>query len=235
MTRIRWLAPGAVWAMDDTGTCRKGKIHHVRDAASRYDLTLLPAASLPGKEVARNLKELIDRHGPPLVAKRDNGSNLNDWSVNEVLERYGIIPLNSPPYYPRYNGQIERGQREVGEELDAFPTKVPIVSPQGKERLAQVKETLVSRRRPCLDGRTAEEVFQSGQCRMSWYNQDRRQAALRQIRRMSAEIVEREGLRTKRARAAAWRRAVETWLLQEGIIAIEKGKSVTPFPSILVS
>jgi len=30
-------------------------------------------------------------------------------------------------------------------------------------------------------------------------------------------------------------RAVETWLLQEGIIAIEKGGSVTPNPSFLVS
>ena len=235
MTRIQWLMPGAVWAMDDMGTCRKGKIHHVRDAASRYDLTLLPAARLPGKEVARNLKELIELHGPPLVAKRDNGSNLNDEAVNEVLERYAIIPLNSPPHYPRYNGQIERGQREVGEELDTFPTAVPITSPEGKERLGLVREALAHRHRPCLGGRIAEDVFQSGRERMSWYNQDRRIAALEHIERMSAEIIEREGLWTKRTVARAWRRAVETWLLQEGIIAIEKGESVTPFPSILVS
>ena len=70
---------------------------------------------------------------------------------------------------------------------------------------------------------------------MSWYNQDRRKDALEHIERMSAEIIEREGIRTKRGVAAARRRAVETWLLQEGIIAIEKGKSVTPFPSFSVS
>ncbi len=235
MTRIRYLLPGAIWALDDMGTCREGKIHHVRDAGSRYDLTLLPAVSLPGKEVARNLTELIELYGPPLVAKRDNGSNLNHGEVDEVLERHLVIPLNSPPHYPRYNGQIERGQREVREELDAFPTEVPIVSPEGKERLALVREALAHRQRPCLGGRMAEEVFQSGRGRMSWYNQDRRKAALEQIERMSAEIIAREGIRTKRTAATAWRRAVETWLLQEGIIAIEKGDSVTPFPSILVS
>jgi hypothetical protein len=195
----------------------------------------MAAARLPGKEVARNLQELIELHGPPLVAKRDNGSNLNHKEVNEVLERHAIIPLNSPPRYPRYNGQIERGQREVGEELDTFPTDVPIVSPEGKRRLGLVGETLARRSRPCLGGRAAEEVFQTGRGRMAWYTQDRRIDALEHIETMSTEIIEREGIRTKRGVAAAWRRAVETWLLQEGIITIEKGKSVTPFPSILVS
>lgn len=221
--------------MDDMGTSRNGKIHHVRDAASRYDLTLLPATSLPGKEVARNLEELIELHGPPLVVKRDNGSNLNDKAVNEVLRRHSIIPLNSPPRYPRYNGQIERGQGEVKGELDAFPTEVPIFSPEGKERLGWVKETLARRPRPCLGGGTPDGVFQAGQGRMAWYTQDRRLSALEHIEQMSAAIIEREGIRTKRGVAAAWRRAVETWLLQEGIITIERGESVTPFPSISVS
>lgn len=221
--------------MDDMGTSRKGKIHHVRDAASRYDLTLLPAASLPGKEVARNLEELIELHGPPLVVKRDNGSNLNAEEVNEVLERHAIIPLNSPPRYPRYNGGIERGQGEVKGELDAFPAEVPIVSPEGKERLGWMKETLAHRPRPCLGGGTPDQAFQSGQERMAWYTKDRRHAALEHIEQMSAEIIRREGIRTKRGMASAWRRAVETWLLQEGIITIERGESVTPFSSIAVS
>lgn len=221
--------------MDDMGTFRKGKIHHVRDAASRFDLALLPARHLPGKEVARNLTELIEMHGPPLVVKRDNGSNLNDTAVNEVLVRYAIIPLNSPPRYPRYNGGIERGQGEVKGELDAFPTEVPLFSEAGKERLGLVKEALAHRPRPCLGGGTPDQAFQAGQGRMAWYTQDRRLAALEHIEQMSAAIIEREGIRTKRGVAAAWRRSVETWLLQEGIITIERGESVTPFPSISVS
>ena len=235
MTRIEYLLPGAIWAMDDMGTSREGKIHHVRDAASRFDLALLPAKHLPGKEVARNLEELIAAHGAPLVVKRDNGSNLNAKEVNEVLKRHAIIPLNSPPRYPRYNGGIERGQGEVGEALDAFPTKAPFVSPEGRERLVLVRKALVHRRRPCLAGRTAEETHCSGQERMGWYTYDRRKAALEHIEIMSAEIVRQEGASVKRAAARAWRRAVETWLLQEGIIAIQKGGTVTPFPSIPVS
>ena len=235
MTRIEYLLPGAIWAMDDMGTCRRGKIHHVRDASSRYDLSLMAADKLPGKEVARNLEELIAAHGPPLVVKRDNGSNLNAEEVNEVLKRHAIIPLNSPPRYPRYNGMIERGQSEVREELDAFPTKAPFASPEGKERLALVQEALVHRRRPCLEGRTAEERLCSGQARMGWYTYDRRKAALEQIAKTSTEIARQEGASTKRIAARAWRRAVETWLLQEGIIAIQKGGSVTPNPSLLVS
>jgi len=142
---------------------------------------------------------------------------------------YVWCPRNS------YNGQIERGQREVGEELDTFPAAVPIVSPEGKRRLGLVGERLSRRSRPCLGGRAAEEVFYTGRGRLAGYTQDRRIAALEQVEQMSADIIEREGIRTKRGVAAVWRRAVETWLLQEGIIAIEKGESVTPFPSILVS
>lgn len=235
MTRIRYLMPGAIWTMDDMGTCRRGKIHHVRDSASRYDLTLMAASRLPGKEVARNLEELIVLHGPPLVVKRDNGSNLNAEEVNEVLDRHAIIPLNSPPHYPRYNGQIERGQGEVREELNAFPEGVPIVSPEGKVRLSMVKESLAHRRRPCLGGQTAAEAFLAGRERMFWYNYDRRKAALESIEMTRAEIVHQEGTQTERAAAGAWRRAVETWLLQEGVIAIEKRGSVTPFPSFSVS
>ena len=58
---------------------------------------------------------------------------------------------------------------------------------------------------------------------------------LEQIETQSAEYVRQEGAATKRTVARAWRRAVETWLLQEGIIAIEKGGSVTPKPSLSVS
>ena len=235
LNRVQWAMPRAVWAMDDMGTSRKGKIHHVRDAASRFDLALLPATSLPGKEVARNLEELIELHGPPLVVKRDNGSNLNAEEVNEVLRRYSIIPLNSPPCYPHYNGGIERGQGEVKGELDAFLAGVRIASPEGKERLGWMKDTLAGRPRPCLGGETPDQAFQSGQERMAWYTKDRRRFALEQIEQTSAGIIKREGIRTKRGVAAAWRRAVETWLLQEGIITIEKGESVTPFSSISVS
>ena len=70
---------------------------------------------------------------------------------------------------------------------------------------------------------------------MGWYTYDRRKSALEHIAKTSVEIIRQEGASSKRAAGRAWRRAVETWLLQEGIIAIEKGGSVTPNPSLSVS
>ena len=124
---------------------------------------------------------------------------------------------------------------EVKEELDVFPTKAPAASLEEKKWLILVQALLANRPRACLDGRTAGDTLLSGQDRMAWYTYDRRCAMLEQIETQSAEYVRQEGAATKRTAARDWRRAVETWLLQEGIIAIEKGGSVTPKPSLSVS
>jgi hypothetical protein len=55
--------------------------------------------------------------GRPLVLKRDNGSNLNHQAVDEVLARYLVLPLKSPPHYPPYNGAIECAVRELVEKI----------------------------------------------------------------------------------------------------------------------
>ena len=60
-----------------------------------------------GETVAVHLEQLFLQHGPPLVLKRDNGSNLNQQAVDEVLARYLVMPLNSPPHYAPYNGGME--------------------------------------------------------------------------------------------------------------------------------
>jgi len=62
--------------------------------------------------VAEHLEKLFRRHGPPLFLKRDNGSPLNAAEVDAVLADYGVIPLNSPAYYPRYNGAMEKSIRD---------------------------------------------------------------------------------------------------------------------------
>jgi len=62
--------------------------------------------------VAGHLAQLFDRFGPPLFCKRDNSGNLNQTTVNEVLENAWVIPINNPPKMVSYNGAIERTQRE---------------------------------------------------------------------------------------------------------------------------
>ncbi|MEI6415376.1 MAG: transposase family protein, partial [Pseudomonadota bacterium] len=122
--RIHWHVPGAVWSVDPTelvltrdGQRQKLRLLPVLDLASRYKLLPLIGDRLPGEVVAARLDELFHHHGAPLVLKRDNGSNLNDPAVDEVLSRWLVLPLNSPPHYPPYNGGIERSQRDLKSAL----------------------------------------------------------------------------------------------------------------------
>jgi hypothetical protein len=66
--------------------------------------------------VAVYLEQLFLQHGPPLVLKGDNGSNLNQQAVNELLACYRVMPLTSPTHYAPYNGGMEcaRTQNPAG-------------------------------------------------------------------------------------------------------------------------
>ena len=46
------------------------------------------------------------------MLKRDNGSNLNQQAVNEVLACYLVMPLTSPADYAPYNGGMECARTE---------------------------------------------------------------------------------------------------------------------------
>jgi hypothetical protein len=57
----------------------------VQDLASRYKFTPWVGEQVLGEIVAVRLEQLFLRQGPPLVLKRDNGSNLNHQAVDEIL------------------------------------------------------------------------------------------------------------------------------------------------------
>jgi hypothetical protein len=226
---VRWMVPGAVWAMDDKKQRGVGTMHQVQDLASRYKFPPPIGRQVRGEEVAGNLEALVRMHGAPLVLKRDNGGNLNHEAVEECLDRNLIIPLNSPPYYPRYNGGIERAQRELGEAMSLLPACAlePDVTRERQVRL--LVDTINHTRRPCLGGRSSCEVFCRARAAMERYNRRRRKEALREIASMCAEAVTATRRKDRRSVKAAWRRSVETWLLREGIIAVSRGKCVTHF------
>ncbi|MEI7881592.1 MAG: hypothetical protein WCI95_12025, partial [bacterium] len=121
--RIYWNAPRLVWAVDDVHIGyhedRKVWSNQIRDLGSRYQFVphLSLGSVLHGELVAERLDRLFEVNGAPLVLKRDNGGNLDCAAVDAVLERYVVVPLNSPLQYPSYNGGIEKGQREFKEEL----------------------------------------------------------------------------------------------------------------------
>jgi hypothetical protein len=228
MGRIEWRVPGAVWSLDDTGSRRRGFVHQVQDLASRYKFPPPAGDAMPhGEEVAENLERLFERHGAPLVVKRDNGGNLNHGAVDALLDRYLVIPLNSPPYWPGYNGGIERAQRELAEETRLMRDQGPATDLGHGQRARLSVESLNHRRRPCLRGRTSCEVFCTGREEMGLYNKRRRREAIDTVIAMFGARLESLPRFTRRTIDAAWRHSVETWLLSEGIITIKNPNSVT--------
>ena len=235
LRRVHWQLPGAVWSVDPTELVvvrdsqrQKIQILPVLDLASRYKLPPLVGECLTGELVAARLEESFRRFGAPLVLKRDNGSNLNSEAVNEVLARWLVIPLNSPPHYPPYNGGIERAQRELKEALRPRLTAGPD-SDVADLAMLTVHE-LNHKPRRCLRGQTACEQFAGAKANLRGYTRRRRKEIFEQISELAMKLMLEQPARTQPHADATWRQAVETWLLQNEIITISEPKSVTQFP-----
>jgi len=234
---IQWLVPGAVWSVDPTNLVlvwddvrQKRTVLPVIDLASRYKLPPLVGERLGGEVVAVRLHELFTQHGPPLVLKRDLGSNLNSGAVDEVLAHWLVIPLNSPPHYPLYNGGIERNQRELKAALRPRLLAAGNAPAAWPELAALTVHELNHRPRRCLQGKTTCEVFATAKTNMRGYTRRRRKELFDQISERAMTIMLEQPARTQLHADAAWRRAVETTLQQLEIIAISETKSVTQFP-----
>jgi len=226
LRRITWHVPGLVWAMDST-RIRSMDLEQVQDLASHYKFEPLVAVALNGEQVAEHLERIITLYGPPLILKRDRGSNLRDQAVQAVLEKYLIVALDSPRQYPPYNGAIERAQREIKELLEEGPSLVEVALTNHRA----AAHSLNHRRRPCLQGRTACAVFQESREAMSIYTRPKRKEVIDWIRNKAQDILHANGSSRADARDAAWRRAVESWLHQHGAITVEVDGNVLPcFP-----
>jgi transposase InsO family protein len=226
LKRITWRVPGLTWAMDGTRIGR-AELQQVQDLASRYKFEPFLAGSLTGEQVAEHLERIIAAHGPPLILKRDRGSNLQDDAVRAVLERHLIVPLDSPRQYPKYNGAIEHAQGEMKEELKAHHLRAA----HALVNYTAATHRLNHRRRPCLGGRTACAVLEAGREAVKAYTRPKRKEVIDWIRCEALAIIQREGSAGADARDAAWRRAVETWLHRNGVITVSVDGEVLPcFP-----
>lgn len=235
LVRIEWKAPRLIWAIDDLQLKGLGvQWNHVQDMGSRYKF--LPGIGvgsrgpMGGHAVAERLARLFDGHGAPLVLKRDNGGNLNHAAVEEVLAAYGVIALNSPVYYPRYNGSIEVGQREVRACLkERLALQAEWASAWGEG----VVQDLNHRSRPCLEGRTSCHVFALGKVASEQYDAGKRKEVRDEIAAL-AEVI-RGGMQEtdQRAERTAWRLAIETWLRDHEMIVVTQPENVLPgFPKL---
>lgn len=228
--RVEWLAPGLVWAMDDMEICGRS-VHHLRDVGSNYTITVLGDTDMAdGMRVATELEERFVQYGAPLFLKRDNGGNLNHHAVDVVLERWCVIPLNSPPHYPPYNGGIEHGQREI--KVDVMRLIDPATASDTEFRLAcrlAGHERNQYRRRE-LRWRTSAQVFAAlGPRYRRMYDRLRRKEVFDTIKAIAVDITALLGNDQPRNAKTAWRYAVEQWMQRNNVIRITRNGEVLPY------
>jgi hypothetical protein len=233
--RLRWKQANLAWAIDATEYGRDGRgqrlwVHAVKDLASRYQMEPLTALESSGVAVARHLETLFLQHGAPLLLKRDNGSVFNHHAVNEVLARWGVIPLNSPAYYAPYNGAIEQGIRELKDEVRrALPVPESWTVGQVAPFVAVAAAKRNYQPRRCLGGANAQDIYRQKQRRGRW-NQRQRHQAFEWISARAKAILENRMKTDQRSAQAAWRHAVEAWLCDQALIEVHiNPASVTPF------
>jgi hypothetical protein len=111
--QLRWHRAGAVWAIDYTKPPAPidniySSILVVRDLASGYQLLALPTTDQSAKTACDAIVPLFQQFGPPIVLKSDNVP-FRAAEFTELLDRWRVCHLPSPPRTPNYNGAAEAG------------------------------------------------------------------------------------------------------------------------------
>lgn len=231
--RHHWRKVGAVWAMDDMDFgCdahgRRLRLHNVMDLGSRHMFEPMEDESLIGDKVADNLEGLFYKHGAPVFAKSDCASNLlRSEAVSKVLTRWCVLPLLSPPYYPQYNGVIERGQSDARTALaDLLPDTAFCEAVHFKAYAEGAIDRCNHIHRTTLGGQHACHAFSTRNGEMKTEICERRKIyewiEAKQEYILSSTVSDPED-RDEWAVNAAWRSAAEEWLLQNKVIEIIPG------------
>jgi len=82
------------------------------DASTRHRTSALWVPAYSAREVAKMLAADFAANGAPLVLRSDNASVHDAPEVHAVLDQHEVLMLHGPTYYPQYNGQLERQNRE---------------------------------------------------------------------------------------------------------------------------
>jgi transposase InsO family protein len=227
MKRIDWLWAGLAWACDATEYGADGQlIIPVQDLASRYRFAPLLTERLDGGQIAAHLEQLFRQHGPPLCLKRDNGSPFNHHAVDDLLARFRVLPLNNPPYWPRYNGAMEKSIRDFKAALEQRLQTTPPVSPEMTPAAELTAHHLNHQPRRCLHGRTACAVFHDDAHRRRW-SQRQRTTIFRLLLQQFGATVEKAANGHHPDPATLWRLTVESWLRCQGLIVVRQNPNVS--------
>ena len=234
LLRVEWLVPGIAWAIDGTeyaDASGKWQIMTTRDLCSKYLFRPMVTAWTPcSEEVSGHVASLCNDNEAPLFLKMDNGSNLIGQSVMKILAGNRIIPLISPPEYPRYNGSLEKAQGDIKEALrKSLPLGREVSLEEFKLHAALAAHDLNHRSKDILKGKNPCQVFHD-ETRRIQFTEPERKVVYDWINQTQNDILKEAQDCSKRTVATARRKAIEAWLLKNNIIRLTlNGKSVTQF------
>ena len=207
--RYEITEPMVMWSEDGAGFKagkRKREAMILQDECARYKVhTRLAEGPATEQHVLEYLEEAFQTHGAPLILKQDNIAYQNTEAIQKLCDRHGVLLLNSPAYYPQYNGKKERSVRDIKGYVRALQRNG--VGENLEQQLAlAVKDLNDDRPRPVLDGHTAQEVFNHRRRRLP----DRKQFLIR-VQTKQLELEQKA--KDRKEKDAARRRAVEQVLL----------------------
>lgn len=215
--RYEMTASDVMWSEDGTGfgnRQRKQELLVLQDEHSRLKLNWsLVRGPAQASDVVSYLEQAFIKYGAPLVLKNDGDSIFHEQQVARLLDRYGVVLLTSPPYWPGYNGKTERAMKDI----KSYERSMRRHGVRGSldERLDVTMQDLnEDRPRPVLQGRTAREAYQDG---------GKVPLPDRQKFRAAVDMEELDLLRAARTRKDldnAHRRAIENVLLRDGLMVV---------------
>ena len=222
-SQVSWLRPDLAWALDGL-EYNSRHVQNFQDLCSRYKFGPMATDHWPnGQEVAAHLSRLFSRFGPPLFLKRDNGGNLNKFTINDLLEQWMVIPINSPIYTASYNGAVERSQGELKGWLRKS-NRVTNTLCEFELQVENAAHALNHKPRRSLYGKNScRSYFCSSRLR---YNKRKRKEAYNWIRDLAVDISESVG--KNKIDPAALRVSAITWMAKHRLITIQKPSKVLP-------
>ena len=76
--------------------------------------------TVTAEETAKRLIEYMSRNSIPDQILSDRGTNFQSILLNELLELLDMHKLNSSPFFPSCNGQVERMNRSIAAMLTNY-------------------------------------------------------------------------------------------------------------------
>ena len=237
LTELTWTRPGSVVAFDLTDVPHAAlgegvaKLFYARDLAADFVHEPVALADKSAAEVVPALLSDLARYGVPLVVKRDNERTFGSAAMRAEIRRRKIVELPSPPYYPQYNGGIER---VIGVQKTRTERIAALAGRPGAWRLEDVlraqREHNELARPWGTGGPTPQERFDAREKITAEERQlfrDTVAAALHSARRQTATIPAEQASGRRDRTSAMKRSAIATALVDLGDLKIRR-RRVTP-------